>query len=58
MQSIQCKPISLTVPLPKFSIFAPYFANLHAALASTPPIPQPARFGNSAFKTWHEKACV
>ena len=57
-QSIQCKPISATNKIEKFKIFEPYFAQLHIYLKETPPIQQPMRFGNKAFKDWFEKAKV
>ena len=53
---MQCKPISATEKIDKFMVFEPYFAKLNQLLKETPPIQQPMRFGNKAFKDWHDKA--
>jgi serine/threonine-protein phosphatase 2A activator len=57
IQSIQSKKISDTPEIAKFNIFKPLFAKLEQILVETPPIQQPMRYGNKAFKDWHEKAC-
>lgn len=51
-----CKPISATKPIDKFSVFDPYFEKLSNFLNEVPPIQQPMRYGNKAFKDWYEKA--
>lgn len=40
----------------KFSIFDPFFLKLEEILRDTPPIQQPMRYGNRAFKDWCDKA--
>ena len=53
---MQCKPISATEKIEKFKVFEPYFNDLHQYLKEVPPIQQPMRFGNKAFKDWFERA--
>jgi len=55
-KSIQSKKISDTKEIPKFDVFKPFFKQLEQFLDETPPIQQPMRYGNRAFKDWHEKA--
>lgn len=55
MQSIRSKSIPQTKPIEKFLIFDKYFAKLSQLLEETPPIQQPMRFGNKAFRDWLKK---
>ncbi len=54
--SIRGKPISQTKFVEKFSMFQPYFAKLNEYVDEVKPIEQPMRYGNKAFKDWHELA--
>lgn len=58
MQSIRSKSITQTKPIDKFKVFEKYFAHLAQLLEETPPIQQPMRFGNKAFKDWLAKVDV
>jgi len=50
------KKISDTAEHPKFEIFKGFFSHLEELLQQTPPIQQPMRYGNRAFKDWFDKA--
>jgi serine/threonine-protein phosphatase 2A activator len=53
--TVQGKPISATAQNPNFWPYDKFFTNLEANLEECPPIKQPMRFGNRAFKDWHDK---
>lgn len=53
--TIQGKKISATPPNPNYAPFDKFFTNLEANLEECPPIKQSMRFGNRAFKDWHDR---
>lgn len=55
MQSIKGKKISETQKNDRFRVFEEFFDTLSKLLDETPPIQQPMRFGNRAFKDYHAK---
>ncbi|EGR28097.1 phosphotyrosyl phosphatase activator, putative [Ichthyophthirius multifiliis] len=57
-QSIKSKKISQTNNTGKFNKIIEYLVNLEILLKQTPPIQQPMRFGNKAFKDWHQQMCL
>lgn len=56
--SIESKPISSTPENPKFKSFLELLDRLIVLVDEVPPIQQKMRFGNTAFKDWHNKAMV
>ena len=55
-ESVQSKSISQTKLRPKFKPWLDLIQSLKDLVDEVKPIEQTMRFGNKAFKTWHEKA--
>ena len=53
--SIASKKISATKENPKFAKLAEFLDNCGKWVDETPPVKQQMRFGNKAFRTWHDK---
>lgn len=54
--SVEGKGASKTQLSPKFKLFIELIQRLNKLVDEVPPIQQKMRFGNTAFKTWHQKA--
>ena len=55
-EAVTSKAISKTPEDPTFQWLYDYLADLDKLLEQVPPVQQAMRFGNTAFKTYHEKA--
>jgi serine/threonine-protein phosphatase 2A activator len=54
--SIQGKAVSSTAKNAKLQPYVELLTRLKKLVDEVPPIQQPMRFGNTAFKDWHSKA--
>lgn len=54
-KAIESKDITVTPLNPKFEKLAAWLDTLEAWITEIPPLQQKMRFGNTAFRTWHEK---
>lgn len=54
-QSVTSKKISETPADPKFEPIVKMLDDLEHWIEEIPPIQQPMRFGNKAFRDWHDK---
>lgn len=54
--AVESKPISHTQPIEKTRLIVGLLDRLIALVDEVPPIQQAMRFGNTAFKIWHERA--
>lgn len=54
--AIESKPVSATKPVEKFKPFSGLIDRLVLLVDEVPPIQQKMRFGNTAYKDWHNKA--
>lgn len=54
-KSVESKPVSLTAQSPKFKDLAGCLEKLEKMIDEVPPLQQKMRYGNKAFRTWHEK---
>jgi Phosphotyrosyl phosphatase activator len=54
-QSVTSKKISDTPKNEKFEKLSKMLDDFDKWIDETPPIQQPMRFGNKAFRTWHDK---
>ena len=52
--AIESKPISATPQTPAYDPYTKFFKALEKLLEDNPPVQQPMRFGNKAFKAWHD----
>jgi hypothetical protein len=51
--AVKSKPISSTPPKPHLQPVREFIAGLARLLDEIPPIEQPMRYGNKAFRDWH-----
>lgn len=54
-KSVESKPISATPENPKFAPLVTFLETLENLIIEIPPLQQKMRFGNKAFRTWHER---
>ena len=54
-KAVESKPISATPKSSKFDHIVVFLEDLDTLIDEVPPLKQPMRFGNKAFKTWHEQ---
>lgn len=54
-KSVESKPISTTPINPKFKDIIACLENLENLISEIPPLQQQMRYGNKAFRTWHER---
>lgn len=54
-KSIESKKISDTPQNPKFAKLVAWLDQLEQYINEVPPLQQKMRFGNTAYRTWHEK---
>ena len=54
-RAVESKPISATPKSAKFDKLVDFLNDLDKLIDEVPPLKQPMRFGNKAFKTWHEQ---
>lgn len=54
-KSVESKPASITPQSPKFKELAACLDKLEKLIDEVPPLQQKMRYGNKAFRTWHEK---
>lgn len=54
--SVESKPASATPDTPKLAPYIQLLDRLITLVDEVPPIQQQMRFGNTAFKDWHNKA--
>ena len=54
-KSVESKPISATPENPKFATLVIFLETLEKLIIEIPPLQQKMRYGNKAFRTWHER---
>jgi hypothetical protein len=54
-KSVESKPISATPANPKFATLVKFLEILENLIIEIPPLQQKMRYGNKAFRTWHER---
>ncbi len=54
-KSVESKNISSTSEDPKFDKIVKFLEKIEKLIEEVPPLQQKMRFGNKAFKTWHER---
>ena len=54
-KSVEGKPFSVTKPDPKFQKLVDFLEDLEKLIEEIPPLKQPMRFGNKAFRTWYDR---
>ena len=57
-KSVESKNISSTQENPKFNKIITFLEKIENLIGEVPPLQQKMRFGNKAFKTWHEKMAL
>lgn len=57
-KSVESKNISSTKEDPKFNKIISFLEKIENLIGEVPPLQQKMRFGNKAFKTWHEKMAL